>query len=434
MGERGEKFEVIVVGAGPAGLSAAYLLAKAGVKVAVIERGDFPGSKNVMGGILYRQPTEEILPGFWRDAPLERHIVESQAWVLTEKAAFKAAHRHAAFGEEPYNAFSVQRARFDKWMGQKVREAGALVVPETVVESAIMDGEQVVGVQTGRPDGGLYADVVIAADGVNSLLAQSVGLREEIPADQVALAVKEIIALPREVIADRFQVTGDQGVTIELYADSTWGMVGSAFIYTNRDSLSVGCGALLSQLVERGVEPNDLLERLKAHPMVAPLLAGGETREYLAHLIPEGGLRGMPELSTHGMLVVGDAAMLGNSMHREGSNLAMISAKLAVETVLRAREAGDFSGRALSQYDRLMRESFIYKDLRKYRNMARFFESHPEFFALYPELLNEAAREMLTVDGKPKRRKQREIFWDAMRRRKPWTMARDFFGAWRSIA
>ncbi|UCC68491.1 MAG: FAD-dependent oxidoreductase, partial [Armatimonadota bacterium] len=357
MSERGEKFEVIVVGAGPAGLSAAYLLAKAGLKVVVIERGDFPGSKNVMGGVLYRQPTEEIIPDFWREAPLERHLVETQTWVLTERAAFKGAHRHASFGEEPYNAFSVLRARFDKWMGQKVREAGALIVPETVVESALMEGGRVIGVHTGRPDGDLYADVVIAADGGNSLLAQDVGLRKEIPPDQVAVAVKEVIALPRETIEDRFNVSGDEGATIELYADATWGMAGTAFIYTNRESLSVGCGALLSQLMERSVQPNDLLERFKSHPMVAPLLEGGETREYLAHLIPEGGLRGMPKLSTHGLLVVGDAAMLVNSMHREGSNLAMISGKFAAETVLEAKKRGDFSAGTLGHYDRLLRES-----------------------------------------------------------------------------
>jgi len=434
MSERGEKFDVIVVGAGPAGISAAYLLTKAGLNVIVIERGDFPGAKNVMGGVLYRQPTEDIFPDFWREAPLERHVIEQQAWVVTERSAFKAAHRHEAFAEEPYNAFTVFRSRFDKWMGQKLREAGALIVPETVVESAITDGDKVIGVHTGRPDGDLYADVVIAADGVNSLLAQQLGLRKEVPPDQAALAVKEVIALPREVIEDRFNVTGDQGVTIELYADASWGMVGTAFIYTNRDSLSVGCGALISQLVKRGVQPNDLLEHLKSHPMVAPLLEGGEIRELLAHLIPEGGLHGMPKLSTHGLLVVGDAAMLVNSMHREGSNLAMVSGKYAAQAVLRAKEWNDFSAESLAYYDQLIRDSYIYKDLQKYRNMGRFFESHPEFFTFYPDLLNEAAREILTVDGVSKRSKQRKIFWDALRRRMPWRMALDFYGAWRSIA
>lgn len=435
MTDKSERFDAIVVGAGPAGMSAAYLLAKEGLNVVVIERGDFPGSKNVMGGVLYRHPTEEIIPGFWREAPLERHVVETQTWVLTEKAAFKAAHRHEAFAQEPYNSFTVLRARFDKWMGQQVRAAGALIVPETVVEEPIMEGDKVVGVRTGRPDGDLYADVVIAADGVNSLLAQKVGLREkEIPTNEAALAVKEVIALPREVIEDRFQITGDQGVTIEMYAEATWGMVGTGFIYTNKDSLSVGCGALISQLVERGVTPNDLLEHMKSHPVVAPLLEGGETREYLAHLIPEGGLYGMPKLSTHGMLVVGDAAMLVNSMHREGSNLAMLSGKMAAQAVLRAKEWNDFSAESLAYYDQLLRDSFIYKDLYKYRNMARFFETHPEFFGFYPELLNEACREMLTVDGVSKRSKQRKIFWDALRRRMPWRMALDFYGAWRSIA
>jgi electron transfer flavoprotein-quinone oxidoreductase len=243
-----------------------------------------------------------------------------------------------------------------------------------------------------------------------------------------------VIALPRETIEDRFGVSGDQGVTIELYGDATWGMVGTAFIYTNRDSVSIGCGSLISQLVERGVTPNDLLEHLKAHPAVAPLLRGGETREYLAHLIPEGGLRGMPKLSTHGLLVIGDAAMLVNSMHREGSNLAMASAKLAAQTVLRAKEWKDFSAESLAYYDQLIRDSWLYKDLYKYRNMGRFFETHPAFFDFYPDLLNEAVREMLAVDGVSKRSKQRKIFWNALRRRMPWRMALDFYGAWRSIA
>ncbi len=429
-----EKFDVIVVGAGPAGLSAAYLLGKAGLNVAVVERGDFPGSKNVMGGVLYRQPTAEVFPEFWKQAPVERVLVEQRAWVLTEKAVFKVGHRHQAFTEEPYNAFTVLRARFDKWVAQQVRNAGVLIIPETVVEEPIMEGERVVGVRTGRPDGDLYANVVIAADGVNSLLAQKVGLRGEIDPDQVAVAVKEVIALPREVIQDRFNVSGDEGVAIEMYADASWGMVGTGFIYTNKESLSVGCGALLSQLIARGKTPNDLLEHMKAHPAVAQLLEGGETREYLAHLIPEGGLSGMPKLFTHGMLVVGDAAMLVNSMHREGSNLAITSGRFAAQAVLRAKEWGDYSADSLAYYGQLVRDSWIYRDLYKYRNMSRYFEHHPEFFGLYPDLLNEAAREMLTVDGVPKRNKQRAIFWGVLRKRSLLSMARDMYGAWRSIA
>jgi electron transfer flavoprotein-quinone oxidoreductase len=289
-------------------------------------------------------------------------------------------------------------------------------------------------VRTGRAEGEVHADVVICAEGANGLLVEEAGLRGPLRPEQMATAVKEIIALPASAIESRFGLSGDQGATIELFGDATMGMVGTGFIYTNRESLSVGTGATIRDINDRGINPNDLLEHLKAHPAVAPLLEGGETREYMAHLIPEGGLRAMPRLSTGGMLVVGDAAMMVNSLHREGANLAMLSGRLAAQAVLRARERGDFSARSLAHYDRLVRESAIYHDLYKYRNMTRFFEGHHEFFGLYPELLNYAATEMLTVDGVPKRRKQRAIFAEARRRRSLWRMAKDFFGAWRSVA
>lgn len=429
-----EKFDAVVVGAGPSGLVAAYVLARNGLEVAVFERGDFPGAKNVMGGVMYNWPLAEIMPEFPGDAPLERHIIEQRAWILSPDAAFRVSHRSLAFDREPYNCYSVLRSRFDKWLAQRVRAAGALIIPETLIVGLLRDNGRVVGVRAGRDQGDVRADVVIAAEGVNGLLVEEAGLRGPLRPEHLATAVKEIIALPQGAIESRFEVSGDQGVTIELFGDATMGMLGTGFIYTNRESLSVGVGATIRDLNDRGINPNDLLEHLKAHPAVAPLLEGGETREYMAHLIPEGGLRAMPRLSTAGMLVVGDAAMMVNSLHREGANLAMLSGRLAAEAVLRAKERGDFSAGSLAYYDRAVRESVIHQDLYKYRSMAHFFEKRQHFFDLYPDLLNYAATEMLTVDGTSKRRKQRRIFAEARRRRSLWRMFKDFFGAWRSVA
>jgi len=428
-----EKFDAVVVGAGPAGISASYLLAQAGLKVILIERGDFPGAKNVMGGVLYRHPTEQIFPGFWKTAPLERHVIEQRVWLLAEDSVVTLGHRNRAFAEPPYNCFTVLRAKFDKWLAQQAREAGVLVVPETVVEDVIREDGRIVGVRTGRDKGEVYADVVVAADGVNSLLAQKAGLHPEWKPDQVAVTVKEVLALPKAVIQDRFNVAEGEGVTIEMFGASTAGMVGTAFLYTNSESLSIGVGVLLSDLIERGKNCNDLLEQLKAHPVIAPLVEGAELREYLAHLIPEGGYYAIPRLYTDGMVVVGDAAMLVNGLHREGSNLAMLSGKYAAEAILRAKEWNDFSAASLSRYEQLLRESHVMRDLYKYRRATRFFERHHDFLGLYPALANDAAEAMMTVDSTSKRQKQWQIFGLARQRKPLWRMAKDFWGAWRAM-
>src|SRR5436305_12977830 len=97
-----EKFDVAIVGAGLAGTAAAYLLAKAGLSVVLIERGDEPGTKNVMGGVLYRQPTEKIIPGWWRDAPIERPVVEERVCMITEDSMLQAGFKANRYAEQPY--------------------------------------------------------------------------------------------------------------------------------------------------------------------------------------------------------------------------------------------------------------------------------------------------------------------------------------------
>ena len=413
-----EKYDVVIVGAGPAGISAAIPLAKAGLKVIVLERGEYPGSKNVMGGILYRHAADEIIPGFYKEAPLERHIIKQSIWIMTKGSAFQVGYQDLELDREPYNSFSVFRANFDNWYAGKARDSGALIINETVVEGLIIEDGKVVGVRTGRPDGDIRCDVVVIADGVNSLLTRDLNLRGELTPDSATLAVKEIINLDEAAINQRFSLTGLQGSTIELVGEITQGMVGIGFIYTNRKSISIGIGALVSELKRTLMRPYELLDSFKNHPFVSPLIEGGENREYLAHMIPEIEFNKLPKPYGSGFLVAGDAAGFGNVVHREGSNLAMTSGFLAAQTILRAKERGDYSENSLSYYKHLLERSYILKDMKKYRNLKKYLETHKEIFTVYPYMLSDAVRELFVVDNVAKKEKQKKII-KAVRQRRP---------------
>lgn len=421
-----------MVGAGLSGMAAAYTLARAGVRVLVLERGDYPGAKNVMGGVLYRRPTEEVFPGFAAGAPVERRVVRQEVWLMTEDAVTALSYGSDAWNAE-VNAWTVLRARFDQWLGERCRQAGVRLVTETTVTDLLLEGRRVVGVRTSRPDGDLRADVVVVAQGANRLLTEKAGLAPPLDPRAMAVAVKQVIGLPRETIEERFQLGPEEGVTIEMVGWPTRGLMGLAFLYTNKESLSLGVGVMVHRLAAAKINPGDLLDGLKEHPRLRPLLAGGEPREFTAHLIPEGGLHHVPPLYGDGFVVVGDAAMLCNALHREGSNLALISGRLAAEAILEARARGDYSAAALSGYRRRLERSFVLRDLHKYRNASRFFDDHPQFFHLYPELLSRAAREMLTVDLTPKREKQARVMRLVRAARPAWRIALDMARGWRAL-
>ena len=426
-----ERFDVAVVGAGPAGIAAAYTAAKAGLKTIIFERGEYPGSKNVMGGVLYRQATEEVVPNVWEHAPLERAIIEQRAWMFDKDSAVSIGYRSERYAAQPYNNFTVLRAKFDRWFAQQAVEQGALLLTETTVNDLVRENGRVVGIKTGREQGEVRANVIILAEGVNSIIAQKEELQGHLKTSQLAVALKEIITLPRKKIEDRFNLEGDEGATIEMIGDATQNMVGTAFIYTNKESISIGVGALMSQMLERHINPNELLEHVKNHPMVRRLLAGGETQEYMAHMIPEGGFNAIPTLYDHGVMVAGDTAQLVNGIHREGSNLAMISGKIAGETAVEAHKRADFSRDTLQNYKQKLYATFVIKDLKKYRNTSLFFEDNPHFFDLYPNILNYAAHELTLVDNIPKKEKQEKILRYIFEKRSKLQILRDLYRAWK---
>jgi electron transfer flavoprotein-quinone oxidoreductase len=153
----------------------------------------------------------------------------------------------------------------------------------------------------------------------------------------------------------------------------------------------------------------------------------------MAHLLPEGGFKAIPPLYTDGMLIAGDAAHLFNKMHREGSNLAIISGSLAAKTIIKAKEKNDFSSASLSNYQKFLGESCVIKDLKKYQNVPEYFRKHHHLFSHYPELANFVLKEILTVDGKTKKEKQKLIMKKALEKRSVFGYLSDMWGGWRAF-
>jgi electron transfer flavoprotein-quinone oxidoreductase len=431
-----ERFDAIVIGAGMAGNAAAYTMASRGLKVLQLERGEYPGSKNVQGAILYADMLEKIIPNFREEAPLERHLIEQRFWMMSERSHTGMHHRSDDFNEEKPNRYTIIRSQFDRWFSKQVQAQGAVVICETTVTELISDAYgKVIGVRTDRDGDRIFCDVVVLAEGVNGLLGTRAGLRARPKPDHVALAVKEMHFLPQETIEARFNLRGDEGVVVEAVGSISNGMTGMGFVYTNKESLSIGIGCLVSDFAEKAVTPYGLLEAFKSHPSIAPLIQGAEVKEYAAHLIPEGGYKTIPELFGEGWVVVGDAAQLNNAIHREGSNLAMTSGRLAGEAIFQTKSRRDpMTKQNLALYKTMIDKSFVMKDLKKYKDMPALLHTNSKnFFLTYPQLVSKAMDNFLRVDGAPKIEKEnasirsfikqrslRGLFGDAFRLARAW--------------
>jgi electron transfer flavoprotein-quinone oxidoreductase len=248
--------------------------------------------------------------------------------------------------------------------------------------------------------------VVIAADGVNSLLARAAGLQRELTGHDLSLGVKEVIALDRGILEERFQLEGDEGVTHEFLGSVSGGVAGGGFLYTNRESLSLGLIVGIASLAEHRARPHELLERFKADPAVAPLVRGGRLLEYSAHMVPEAGHRMLATLATDGMLVAGDAAGLcfATGLHLEGINYAIASGRAAGEAAAEALASGDTSAAGLAGYRRRLEERAVLPDFRRFRLAPRLVMAE-RTHSVYPGVVTGIAERMLrSQGGRPKQK------------------------------
>jgi electron transfer flavoprotein-quinone oxidoreductase len=398
-----ERVDVAVIGAGLAGLSCAYTLAKAGLDVLVVERGDYPGSKNVTGGRLYMNPVRRYLPDIWDEAPFERHVTKELLTMLSEDSSITLTLRSDTYNKPPYHSYTLIRPTFDRWLAEKASAEGAAVVSKYKVEQLVRENGKITGIRAEGEDIG--ANVVVAADGAMSFIAEEAGLRSKNDPRHFAVGVKEIVELPRKTIEDRFHVHGDEGAAQLYFGSVTKGMTGGGFLYTNRESISiglvVGIGSLMANPEQ--LETFQLMEDFKQRPEVSTLIEGGETVEYCAHVIPEGGIESVPTLYDDGILLVGDAAgfALNMGLIVRGMDLAIASGAMAAETIKAAKKRNNYSAASLSEYEKLLNDSFVMKDLHTFKNVWKLL-NNPRMFEKYPKAISIMLTDLMFIGSDPK--------------------------------
>ena len=397
-------FDAIVVGSGCAGAVAAYELAKAGKSVLVVERGNYAGAKNMTGGRIYSHSLKEVFPDFESEAPLERKITHERMAFMDPAAQMAIDFTSPELAQEGKDSYSVLRGPFDQWLASKAEDAGAEYICGIAVEELLKDGSgKVVGVRAGEDE--ITSQVTILAEGCNTVLAEKCLGNPRPKASQMAVGIKQIFELPASQIEDRFLVPEGEGAAMLFVGDCTHGSVGGGFLYTNRDSISLGLVATVSIAADGANEAPvyQMLEDFKNHPAVAPIIRGAEMVEHSGHMVPEGGYNMIPKYVFDGCLIAGETAGLCMNMGYQvrGMDFAVASGRMAAEAAVAAIDAGDTSAAGLASYKSAMEGSFVIQDLRTFSKWPHVMEEWGSMFTDYPVMVKEVFNAMFSVDGAP---------------------------------
>jgi electron transfer flavoprotein-quinone oxidoreductase len=399
-----ERFDAIVVGAGPAGSAAALTLARKKFSVLLVERGRAPGSKNMFGGRIYAWPLFDLVPDWAKDCPVERLVTQEHLAFLTEDSSLGIAFDSPRLIEGKAASFTALRPKFDAWLAKKAEEAGAVVITGIRIDDLWRENGRVRGVFV-APEDRVAADLVVIAEGATSTLVKKAGLKADLEPREVSVGVKETIELPAEAIQERFSLGEKEGAAYVYAGYASMGLRGGGFLYTNKASLSLGLVVSSEDLSRKRLEIQDVQTKFRMHPAVQKLVKGGKLVEYSAHLVPELGRRMTPRLVGDGVLVAGDSAgfLINNGYTFRGVDLAMASGMAAAEAAEAARRAGGMTAANLAAYDRFLRERQVLTDLETF-SRAPLYLKNERLFDVYPRLLIDLAERLYRVDGAPRER------------------------------
>jgi len=382
--------DVLIVGGGPAGMSAALRLAqlqkeKGGepLAIAVLEKAREAGAHMLSGAVLDPSTLKELIPDFKeKGAPLATEVHGDDIYYLTRTSKFRLPITPPFF--QNHGNYLISLNKFVKWLGGLVEAEGIDVFTGFPATEVLFDGDTVAGVRTGdrgidkhgqrkstfEPGVDIRAKVTIFCDGVRGNLTKSLvrqlGLDDGKSPQAYAIGIKELWELPAgRVKAGRVVHTMGYPLRNEEF--------GGGFAYSLPDNiLSLGFVTGLDYR-DPMFDPHVSFQHFKRHPLIASMLEGGTLVRYGAKALPEGGWYTVPKLYASGAMIAGDAAGFMNSARLKGIHLAMRSGMLAAETSFEAVRAGDTSSTKLKAYEDRVSNSAIRKELYPVRNVHQAF-------------------------------------------------------------
>src|SRR6185295_15295231 len=388
------ELDVVFVGAGPASLAGAYRLArriaehnetaasKLEVSIAVLEKGKDASAHALSGAVVDPRAFQELFPDDWQSAPFEAPVGKEKLLYLTAKNSLSLPIPPPL---NNHGCYVASLGKLMKWLAAKVEAAGVDVFYEFPAAQALIENGRVTGVRTGdkgvskeghekanyEPGIDIKSRVVVLGERPRGTLVKQLtpafGLEAGRNPQVYALGIKEIWDLPAGRI-EPGQVIHTMGWPLG------WSNFGGGFLYGMKGDQAI-VGLVIGLDYENPLfDPHREFQRLKTHPEIAKVLAGGKMAFYGAKAIPEGGWWSMPKAHGDGFLIAGDSAGLLNSQRLKGIHLAMKSGALAADTIFEALAAGGVTAERLAAYQGKIEASWIRQELYPVRNFHQAFD------------------------------------------------------------